>query len=157
MSKHEGFRFWENLEKKSGSQELPNRLLSPVYCSVFTCTILRHLNSAPEIVKRNKPSSQVPEEEGQRKKEEGAASLSKSNGVRPADLARLEKVVSKLELEQGACPRGIAGSNQVLVVVITFLKSAKNSIPKGCSEDELLQRLALATTRIERVVGIPGR
>merc|ERR1711902_138731 len=119
MSKHEGFRFWENLEKKSGSQELPNR----------------HLNSAPEIVKRNKPSSQVPEEEGQRKKEEGAASLPKSDGVRPADLARLEKVVSKLELEQGARPRGIAGSNQ----------------------DELLQRLALATTRIERVVGIPGR
>jgi len=123
MSKHEGFRFWENLEKKSGSQELPNR----------------HLNSAPEIVKRNKPSSQVPEEEGQRKKEEGAASLSKSDGVRPADLARLEKVVSKLELEQGARPRGIAGSNQ------------------GCSEDELIQRLALATTRIERVVGLPGR
>jgi len=38
-----------------------------------------------------------------------------------------------------------------------FLKSAKISIPKGFSEDELLQRLALATTRIERVVGIPGR
>jgi len=123
MSKHEGFRFWENLEKKSGSQELPNR----------------HLGSAPEIGKRNKPSSQGPEEEGQRKKEEGATSLSKSEGVRPADLARLEKVVSKLELEQGARPRGIAGSNQ------------------GFSEDELLQRLALATTRIERVVGIPGR
>merc|ERR1712062_850073 len=105
MSKHEGFRFWENLEKKSGSQELPNR----------------HLGSAPEIGKRNKPSSQGPEEEGQRKKEEGATSLSKSEGVRPADLARLE---------QGARPRGIAGSNQ------------------GFSEDELLQRLALATTRI---------
>jgi len=38
-----------------------------------------------------------------------------------------------------------------------LLKSAKSSIPKGFSEDELLQRLALATTRIERVVGIPGR
>ena len=99
MSKHEGFRFWENLEKKSGSQELPNRLLSSVYCSVFTCTIPRHLGSAPEIGKRNKASSQGPEEEGQRKKEEGATSLSKSEGVRPADLARLEKVVSKLELE----------------------------------------------------------
>ena len=126
MSKHEGFRFWENLEKKSGSQELPNRLLSPVYCSVFTCTILRHLNSAPEIVKRNKGSSQVPEEEGQRKKEEGAVSLSKSDGVRPADLARLEKVVSKLELEQGARPRGIAGSNQVLVVVISIFNAYHN-------------------------------
>merc|ERR1711879_243702 len=100
-----------------------------------------HMGSAPAIVKRNKPSSQGPEEDGQRKKEEGAASLSlsKSDGVRPEDLARLEKVVSKLELEQGVRPRGIAGSNQ------------------GCSEDELLQRLALATTRIERVVGIPGR
>merc|ERR1711902_61190 len=119
MSKHEGFRFWENLEKKSGTQELPNR----------------NLNRDQEIEKRNKPSSQGPGEEGQRKKEEGAASLPKSDGVRPADLARLEKVVSKLELEQGARPRGIAGSNQ------------------GCSEDELLQRLALAATRIERVVG----
>ena len=125
MSKHEGFRFWENLERKSGSQELPNRLLSSVFCSVLTCTIPGHLNSAPAIVKRNKPSSQGPEEDGQRKKEEGAASLSlsKSDGVRPEDLARLEKVVSKLELEQGVRPRGIAGSNQVLVVVISIFNA----------------------------------
>ena len=59
-------------------------------------------------------------------KVEGAASLSKSNGVRPADLARLEKVVSKLELEQGARPRGIAGSNQVLVVVISIFNAYHN-------------------------------
>ena len=92
---------------------------------MLTCTIPGHLNSAPEIVKRNKPSSQGPEEDGQRKKEEGAASLSlsKSDGVRPADLARLEKVVSKLELEQGVRPRGIAGSNQVLVVAISIFNA----------------------------------
>ena len=49
--------------------------------------------------------------------------MPKSDGVRPADLARLEKVVSKLELEQGARPRGIAGSNQVLVVVISIFNA----------------------------------
>ena len=94
-----------------------------VFSLLISVNILRHLSSAPEIVKRNKPSSQGPEEEGQRKKEEGAASLPKSNGVRPADLARLEKVVSKLELEQGARPRGIAGSNQVLVIVISIFNA----------------------------------
>ena len=101
-------------------------IVSSLLFSVHMHHILRHLNSAPEIVKRNKPSSQVPEEEGQRKKEEGAASLPKSDGVRPADLARLEKVVSKLELEQGARPRGIAGSNQVLVVVISIFNAYHN-------------------------------
>jgi len=122
MSKqHEGFRFWENLEKKSGSQDSTTRSSQSV-------------SRDGQKTLENRTSPQGAEKRGTGKKEVG---MGKSEpGIKPGELARLEAVVSRLELEGGAS-RG--NSSRAIQVE---------------AEEELLKRLALATTRIERSVGL---
>merc|ERR1712192_376178 len=105
MSKqHEGFRFWENLEKKSGSQDSTTPRSSQ---SVG--------RDGPKSLE-NRTSPQGFENRGTVKKEGPGREMGISEpgmkpggglgisepGVKPGELARLEAVVSRLELEGGA-------------------------------------------------------
>ena len=124
MSKqHEGFRFWENLEKKSGSQDSTtprfnsqNALLENLENS------LNNLRSSQSVSRdgpkslENRTSPQGFENRGTVKKEGPGCEMGVSEpgvkpgggmgtsepGVKPGELARLEAVVSRLELEGGA-------------------------------------------------------
>merc|ERR1712192_309260 len=126
MSKqHEGFRFWENLEKKSGSQDSTTPRSSQ---SVG--------RDGPKSLE-NRTSPQGFENRGTVKKEGPGGDMGISEpGVKPGELARLEAVVSRLELEGGA---GRGNSSRAIQVE---------------AEAELLKRLALATSRIELSVGL---
>merc|ERR1712130_348598 len=106
---HEGFRFWENLEKKSGSQDSISRSFQSIS------------RDGPKTLE-HRISPQGAENRG--------------TGMKPGELARLEAVVSRLELEGGT---GRGDSSRAIQVE---------------AEEELLKRLALATTRIERSVGL---
>merc|ERR1711971_838278 len=138
MSKqHEGFRFWENLEKKSGSQD--SALRSSQSFS----------RDGPKSLE-NRTSPQGFENRGAVKKEGPGGGMGISGpgvkpggglgtsepGVKPGELARLEAVVSRLELEGGA---GRGNSSRTIQVE---------------AETDLLKRLALATSRIEQSVGL---
>ena len=76
--------------------------------------------------------------------------------MKPGELARLEAVVSRLELEGG----GGRGNNSNAIQVTRFThskvycKKNSNHITKVGAEEELLKRLALATSRIERSVDL---
>merc|ERR1711971_439300 len=151
MSKqHEGFRFWENLEKKSGSQDSTPRSSQSVS------------RDGPKSLE-NRTSPQGFENRGAVKKEGPGGGMGISEpgmkpgggmgisgpgvkpggglgtsepGVKPGELARLEAVVSRLELEGGA---GRGNSSRTIQVE---------------AETDLLKRLALATSRIEQSVGL---
>merc|ERR1711971_1481680 len=138
MSKqHEGFRFWENLEKKSGSQDSTPRSSQSVS------------RDGPKSLE-NRTSPQGFENRGAVKKEGPGGGMGISEpgmkpgggmgisgpGVKPGELARLEAVVSRLELEGGA---GRGNHSRAIQVE---------------AEAELLKRLALATSRIEQSVGL---
>ena len=86
------------------------------------------------------------------------------------ELARLEAVVSKLEMEGGA-GRGDSGRTSKVAPVMLWLALMKIQSPfliRSCylqnsnhilypqveGEQELLKRLAMATTRIEKSVGL---
>ena len=85
------------------------------------------------------------------------------------ELARLEVVVSKLEMEGGA-GRGDSGRTSKVAPVMLWLALMKIQSPflRSCylqnsnhilypqveGEQELLKRLAMATTRIEKSVGL---
>merc|ERR1712130_194314 len=121
---HEGFRFWENLEKKSGSQDSTSRSSQSI--SRDGPKTLEHRTSLQGAENRGTGKEEGPE--GGRSKTEP--------GMKPGELARLEAVISRLELEGGA---GRGNSSRAIQVE---------------AEEELLKRLALATTRIERSVGL---
>merc|ERR1712172_12866 len=125
MSKqHEGFRFWENLEKKSGSQDS-----TPRSSQSFS-------RDGPKSLE-NRTSPQSFENRGTVKKEGPGCEMGISEpGMKPGELARLEAVVSRLELEGGA---GRGNHSRAIQVE---------------AEAELLKRLALATSRIEQSVGL---
>jgi len=94
MSKqHEGFRFWENLEKKSGSQDSAPRSSQSVGRDGPKSLENRTLPQGNESI----------ENRGTVKKEGPGGEMGISEpGVKPGELARLEAVVSRLELEGGA-------------------------------------------------------
>jgi len=136
MSKqHEGFRFWENLEKKTGSQDSTPRSSQSVG------------RDGPKSLE-NRTSPHGFENRGTLKKEGPGCEMGISepgmkpgggmgkSGVKPGELARLEAVVSRLELEGGA---GQGNSSRAIQVE---------------AEADLLKRLALATSRIELSVGL---
>merc|ERR1712088_521054 len=114
---HEGFRFWENLEKKSGSQDSTPRSSQGV------------ARDGPKILENRT----LPQGTGKNEPPGGGVGKSEA-GVKPGELARLEAVVSRLELEGGA---GRGNKSRAIQVE---------------TEEELLKRLALATSRIERSI-----
>ena len=179
MSKqHEGFRFWENLEKKSGSQELPTRLNSINFLPFFIL-MENYQNSSKhsrsQTVGRDGPKTfenrsllQKTEDRGTGSKE-GTVVAGSEPGMKAGELARLEAVVSKLEMEGGA-GRGDSGRTSKVAPVMLWLALMKIQSPflRSCylqnsnhilypqveGEQELLKRLAMATTRIEKSVGL---
>ena len=123
MSKqHEGFRFWENLEKKSGSQDSTPRFNSQNALLENLQNSLNNLRSSQSVGRdgpkslENRTSPQSFENRGTVKKEGPGGEMGVSEpgmkpgggmgtsepGVKPGELARLEAVVSRLELEGGA-------------------------------------------------------
>ena len=187
MSKqHEGFRFWENLEKKSGSQELPTRLNSINFLPFFIL-MENYQNSSKhsrsQTVGRDGPKTfenrsllQKTEDRGTGSKEgtvvagsEPGMKAGELESWKAGELARLEVVVSKLEMEGGA-GRGDSGRTSKVAPVMLWLALMKIQSPflRSCylqnsnhilypqveGEQELLKRLAMATTRIEKSVGL---
>ena len=100
---------------------------------------------------------------------EGTVVAGSEPGMKAGELARLEAVVSKLEMEGGA-GRGDSGRTSKVAPVMLWLALMKiqspflrsfylqnsNHIlyPQVEGEQELLKRLAMATTRIEKSVGL---
>merc|ERR1712172_105127 len=155
MSKqHEGFRFWENLEKKTGSQDSTPRFNSQNPLLGNLENSLNNLRSSQSVGRdgpkslENRTSPHGFENRGTLKKEGPGCEMGISepgmkpgggmgkSGVKPGELARLEAVVSRLELEGGA---GQGNSSRAIQVE---------------AEADLLKRLALATSRIELSVGL---
>ena len=114
----------------------------------------------------NRSLLQKTEDRGTGSKEGTAGS---EPGMKAGELARLEVVVSKLEMEGGA-GRGDSGRTSKVAPVMLWLALMKIQSPflRSCylqhsnhflypqveGEQELLKRLAMATTRIEISVGL---
>ena len=120
MSKqHEGFRFWENLEKKSGSQDSTPRYALTAFVENPENSF-NHSRSAQGVARdgpktvENRTLPQGAENRGTGKNESPGGGVGKSEpGVKPGELARLEAVVSRLELEGGGGRGNNSRANQV--------------------------------------------